>query len=370
MNTQIILAGLRARPVRTGVGVLAVALEVVLILLLAGLTNGALSDTGNRVAGVGGEIILKSDDTSYILGMSESILPVKMGRDIQAKVEGIKTVAPVVTQMEKTGGLTMIWGIDPVSFDLMSGGFTFLEGKMFSAPDEVVIDDRIAHDRMLKVGATMDILKHPFKISGIVQNGKGARIFIPISTAQEMVSRPDTASVFYIKLDDKSRTKEIIEKIQSLPKIGEGRDVIDADDWSNLLFASNATFLGIIFDVILFIGASVGVLVIFLSMYTTVTERTREIGILRAIGASKGFIVALIIQESLMLCVVGVIVGVGASFVLMVLLGKIYPTLSILITAGWVLRGSIFALLSGVIGSIYPATKAASQDPIEALAYE
>jgi putative ABC transport system permease protein len=149
-----------------------------------------------------------------------------------------------------------------------------------------------------------------------------------------------------------------------------GRDIIDADEWLSLLYSNNAAFLGIVFDVILFIGVSVGVLVIFLSMYTTVTERTREIGILRAMGASKGFIVVLVIQESLVLCFIGAIVGVGSSFLLMYLLRRYLPTLSILITSEWVLRGSLFALISGVIGSLYPAYKAASQDPIEALAYE
>jgi putative ABC transport system permease protein len=105
-------------------------------------------------------------------------------------------------------------------------------------------------------------------------------------------------------------------------------------------------------------------------MYTTVTERTREIGILRAMGASKSFIVVMVIQESLLLCLVGAIVGVGASYLLTIPLKSMWPTLSILISGSWVIRAAFFALVSGVIGSLYPAYKAASQDPIEALAYE
>jgi putative ABC transport system permease protein len=105
-------------------------------------------------------------------------------------------------------------------------------------------------------------------------------------------------------------------------------------------------------------------------MYTSVTERTREIGILRSMGASKGFIVALVLQESLVLCIIGAIVGTGGSFALAVLLKKLMPTLVISISQRWVLQAAAFALLSGVIGCLYPAYKAASQDPIEALAYE
>ena len=87
-------------------------------------------------------------------------------------------------------------------------------------------------------------------------------------------------------------------------------------------------------------------------------------------GASKGFIVILVLQESLVLCIIGAVVGVGASFLLTAVLKSIFPTLSILITSDWIVRAALFALVSGIVGTLYPAFKAASQDPIEALAYE
>src|SRR5688572_17773639 len=177
MNTQIILAGLKARPVRTAVGVLAVTLEVVLILLLVGLTNGAITDSGTRIASAGGEIIYMDTGSSMVVGLSSATLPVSLAADI-AKVEGVKAVAPIFAKTESSGGFTMIWGIDPPSFEAMSGGLTFLDGKMFALPDEVVVDDRFAGDQMLSVGSPVTILRRPFKVSGIVQNGKGARAFI------------------------------------------------------------------------------------------------------------------------------------------------------------------------------------------------
>ncbi|PYS53614.1 MAG: ABC transporter permease, partial [Acidobacteria bacterium] len=107
-----------------------------------------------------------------------------------------------------------------------------------------------------------------------------------------------------------------------------------------------------------------------LSMYTTITERTREIGILRSLGASKQFIVRLIFQESAVVCLIGVVIGIGASFLIGRLVTVVFPTLTVLITDGWIARASAFALLSGIIGSLYPSLKAATQDPVEALAYE
>ena len=158
--------------------------------------------------------------------------------------------------------------------------------------------------------------------------------------------------------------------VQNKALADEKYEVRDVDEIVSLMFSSNATLIGAVFDVVEFLGITIGVLVIFLSMYTSVTERTREIDILRSMGASKGFIVALVLQESLVLCALGAVVGISLSFVFAALLKKALPTLIILISRGWVLRATVFALLSGVIGSLYPAYKAASEDPIEALAYE
>ena len=365
MNTQIILAGLKARPVRTGVGILAVTLEVVLILLLVGLTNGAITDSGKRIQSAGGDIIFMDAGASMILGMNAATLPVVLGDKI-AKVEGVQAVAPVLAQIEAGGGFTMIWGIDPPSFEEMSGKFEWIDGKMFTAPDEVVVDDRQAGDQMLSVGSPVKVLRQPFKVSGIVRSGKGARAFIPLSRAQDM-TRPDFCTTFFIKVQDKTQVKAVIDRLKM---DFEGKQIIDSEDWLSLMFASNAPLLGIVFRVIVFIGVAIGVLVIFLSMYTTVTERTREIGILRSMGASKGFIVGMVLQESLMLCIIGSVVGIGMSYLVMWALKAMFPTLSIIITSDWVVRAAIFALLSGIVGSLYPAIKAASQDPIEALAYE
>ena len=137
-----------------------------------------------------------------------------------------------------------------------------------------------------------------------------------------------------------------------------------------LMTSSNIPGLSAFINAVVFIALCIGILVIFLSMYTTITERTREIGILRSLGASKAFIVGLIFQESIFVCALGVVFGVGLSLLSAKLLVAVFPTLIIDITPGWVVRASLFAILSGVVGSFYPSLKAAGQDPVEALAYE
>jgi len=368
MNTQIIIAGLRARPVRTAVGVLAVTLEVVMILLLVGLTNGTIYETGHRVAGVGAEIVLKDTNSSYMLSINSAVIPIAPLTEIILPVEGVEAIAPVVTSMDT--GLTMVSGIEPVSFDKVSGGFEFIgKGQMFTKPDEALVDELQASKKNIKVGDTIDILKLKFKVTGIVKNGKMARIFVPIEALQKKNHTDGLATLLYIKLKKGVDTAAAIKRIEK--ELNDKTfEILDANEWVTLMFSTNASLIGAVFDVVVFLGVTIGVLVIFLSMYTSVSERTREIGILRSMGASKGSIILLVVQESLVLCVIGTIVGIGLSYVLRALLMKAMPTLIIMISGDWVLRAAVFALASGVIGSLYPSYKAASQDPIEALAYE
>jgi putative ABC transport system permease protein len=122
--------------------------------------------------------------------------------------------------------------------------------------------------------------------------------------------------------------------------------------------------------VVVLLAVCIGVMVIFLSMYTSITERTREIGVLRSLGASKGAIVRLIVQESVALCAIGAVVGLGLSAAVSRGVRMAFPTLSVAFTPGWIATAIMLAILSGVIGSLYPSYKAARQDPIEALAHE
>jgi putative ABC transport system permease protein len=105
-------------------------------------------------------------------------------------------------------------------------------------------------------------------------------------------------------------------------------------------------------------------------MYTSVLERTREIGILKSMGASKPAIVSVVLRETALLALAGVALGVALSFAIKVLLAQRFPTLYLDMNATWVLRGAVIAFVGSICGSLYPAWMAARKDPIDALAYE
>jgi putative ABC transport system permease protein len=367
MNKQMIIAGLKARPVRTSVSILAVALEVVLILVIIGLANGISEETAKRTEGVGADLMLQAPNSSLILALSQSTMPLAIGKKI-SELSEVKAVAPVQTLVNNSSGLEIIYGIDPQAFSAMSSdGLVIKEGRLFQGPDEVVVDDIYAK-KGVKVGDKVELVNHTFTVSGIAEHGKGARLFISIDAAQNMQGQQGKASLFFIKL----KSPDLLEAtLKDLDKAGFGTyKVTDIKQYASQMMSSSMPALDAFISSVVAIAVSIGVLVIFLSMYTTITERTREIGILRSLGASKGFIVSLIFQESAAVCLVGAVVGIGASFLIARGVTTVFPTLLVMITPMWIFKASVFAVISGIIGSLYPSLKAAAQDPVEALAYE
>jgi putative ABC transport system permease protein len=348
------------------VSILAVALEVTLILVVVGLTAGISNETGKRIEGVGADIMLQPPNSSIFLALNNSTMPRSLADKI-AEVPGVKAVSPVLTLVNTQGGLDVMYGIDPKSFDAVSGGFIWHKGKMFSQPDEIVIDDWWARARNLDVGSEITLLDRKFRVSGIVEHGKGARVFFALRVMEEMTGSLNRASLFFIKTNTPDDVTDVIQRIGQILPTYPARPL---REFASLLTSANMPALDAFIQSVVFVAVCIGVLVIFLSMYTTITERTREIGILRSLGASKSFIVRLIFQESVVVCILGVVIGLGVSLVVARIVQVIFPTLVVLITQDWIAKASVFAILSGLIGSLYPSLKAATQDPVEALAYE
>ena len=367
----MILASLRARPVRTAVSILAVALEVTLILVVVGLTTGIMNESGKRIEGIGADILLGAPNSSILLGMNSSVMPASLAEKI-AEVQGVQAVSPVLMQTNTQSGLEIVYGIDPKTFDAVSGGLHFLRGRIFSdfkqgRENEIIVDDWYAASKSVDVGARVTLLNQQFTISGIVENGKGARVFMSLAAAQDMTGSYGKATQFFIKLNDPAEIQAVTDRLEQLLPTYPARNM---REYLSLMTSQSIPGLDAFIQTVVFVAVCIGVLVIFLSMYTTITERTREIGILRSLGASKKFIVTLILQESILLCFLGVIIGTGSSFILASAIKMVFKTLVVEITPGWMWKAAVFAILSGIIGSLYPSIKAAKQDPIEALAYE
>jgi putative ABC transport system permease protein len=360
---QMFCGNLAARPLRCFLTILAIAIQVVLILMIVGLTSGVLWEWGKRVEGVGADLLVQPPNSSIFFAFSSAVMPESLGDQIE-KLPDVDEVAPTLILSDpKT--LMIIYGIDYKRFNALSRGFIFRSGRAFQAPDEVLADDIIAQTRHLKVGDTVTLVNRPFRISGIVAHGKGARFFIQLKTGQDMVGADKRVSMFFVR--SKGDTEGTRAEILKLDPQNRIRSMLE---YVTLMSSSNLPELKPFIRTMVGLGIVISFLVVLLNMHTLVMERTREIGILKALGFSRLDVVKMLLGETVVLTIAGSLVGIGITFLTEAILKQTNPSVSILLTPGWVVGSAGLALLGAAAGAAIPALRASSYDPVEALAYE
>ena len=354
------------RPVRTLITVIGVAVEVALVILVVGLTTGLLTESAKRTEGVGADMMIQPPSASIWAAFSGAPMPISIAGRLRT-LDYVQAVAPVLVQFNSVNGLDLVYGIDPDSFRAVSGGFVFHSGHDLQGPDDILVDDVYARAKKIKVGDPLHILGHDFKVAGIVEHGKGARLFVEISGLQEMSGAIDKASIFYVKCDRSDHTPAVTDEIHGLLP---GYEIRPLKDFINMMTSSNLPGLSAFINVMIGIAVAIGFLVIFLSMYTTIIERTREIGVLKSLGASKGYIVKIILSETTLLCLGGTVLGIGLSYLMKTVFTSLFPAMTISILWKWIVISGVIAIVGGLLGAAYPAWVASRKDPVEALAYE
>jgi putative ABC transport system permease protein len=366
MMGELIVRNLLHRPLRTLIGVLAVAVEVALVVLIVGLTSGLLTETAKRIEGIGADVMVQPNAASIFIGISSAPMPIKIA-DKLAELKYVQSVAPALLQFSSSGGVDVIYGIDPESFRAVSGGFVFLQGHDMEGPDDLLVDDLAASAKHIHVGETFKLLNHDWYVAGIIEHGKGARLFVPLATLQDLVGAPDKASIFWVKCTRPEHTEDVMDETRHLLP---GYTVRPLKAMLTLMTSTNIPGLQTFIDAMISLAVAIGLLVIFLTMYTTVIERTRDIGVLKSLGAGRAFIVRALLTESAGLCLLGIVAGVGLSYLVRALFLAGFPTLSILITWPWILRAAGIALFGAILGASYPAWMASRKDAVEALSYD
>jgi putative ABC transport system permease protein len=366
MIGRVVLANILHRPLRTLVSIVAVSVEVALVIVIVGLTSGIIQETAKRIEGVGADIMLQPPSASIFLAFNGAPMPIRIG-DRLRQLRYVQAVAPVLLQFNSGGGVDIVYGIDPESFRAVSGGFVFFQGHDLEGPDDMLVDDWQARSKNIKVGQTFRMLEHDFHVAGIVEHGKGARIFVPLATLQELSGARDKSSIFFLKCTRPDHTAAVMDQMKT---ILPGYEIRPLKDFLSLMTSTSLPGLDTFVRSMIALAVAIGFLVIFLSMYSTVVERTRDIGVLKSLGASKMYIVQALLSEIGVICGAGIVVGIGLSYVARVVFLSAFPTLSILITADWMLRAALIAISGGMLGALYPAWLASRKDVIEALAYE
>ena len=366
MMNKMIVSNLAHRPVRSAISILAIALEVTLILMIVGFALGMLHDSRSRQAGIGADVIVMPPGSSNIISLSDAAIPVKIA-DILSKLPHVAVVSPVILKVSAAGTLQTIWGIDLQSFDALRP-FTYLKGGPFQAPDDILVDDIYTNGKHVKIGDTVELFNHSFRVRGIVAHGKGARLFVPLATLQELNGTQGKASAFYVKTDSPANTDDLVSEIKNVP--GMSSYVVQSMNAYLLTFTPDKyPMLSTFINIVIGISVTIGFIVIFQAMYAAVMERTREIGILKSLGASKLYIVNVILRETAVLAVSGILVGIAISFAAGAGIRQ-RTTMPVDINMKWIVNATVIAIVGALAGAVYPAFKAAQKDPIDALAYE
>jgi len=360
---QMFWGNIAARRLRSSLSVIAIAIQVIMVLMIVGLTSGVISEWGKRVEGVGADILVQPPNSPLFFAFSSAVMQESLGDQLEA-LPGVDVVAPTVILTEPKN-LIMIYGIDYKRFNALSRGFLYRSGRAFESPDEALADDIIAQSKHLKVGDAITLLNHRFTICGIVAHGKGARYFVPIRTAQDIAGADNRVSMFYV------RSKGDTEKTRAeILKLDPKNRVRSTSEYVTLMSSSNLPELRPFIRSMVGLGVVISFLVVLLNMHTMVMERTREVGILKALGFSRLDVVRMLLGEMLVLTLLGSGLGIVLTFVTQAVLRETNPGLMILITTGWVFKALALAVAGAALGAAYPAFRAASYDPVVALAYE
>ena len=341
---------------------LAIGVQVTMVLTLVGLSRGMVEDAQQRARGVGADIVVRppgSSVFSFSGNFSDSALRVVRQEPGVAVATG--------TLVEGIGGLNSVTGINLGEFTQMSGGFHYLAGVPLAGPDDILLDEIFASDNHKRAGDSIELLNHTWRIAGIVESGLLSRAFIDLARLQDLTSNNGRISAVYVKLSDPRRTAAAVGELQArLP----GFKIYSMQDFISQLTESNVPMLRTFTRVIVGIGMLVGFLVVFLSMYTAVLERTREIGILKALGGSPWFILNCLLRETVLLALVGSVLGIAMTYGARQLIRVFAPQMITVIVPDWWPIAAAISIVGALAGALYPGLRAARHDVVEALAYE
>ena len=365
MVNRLVLQNLLHRPIRTLLSVVAVGVEITLILTVVGLSHGMLEDSARRTRGVGADIIVRAPTSQAAMGLSSAELSQKLVGNFASmpRVE----MATGTTVYFLIGSFQTITGVDLAGFSRMSGGLKYLAGGPFEQPFDAIIDDIYARQNKLAVGDVTQIWNRKFRVAGIVEPGKLSRVFIPLTTMQDLMGWQGKLSQIYLKLRNPDDTPDVIEELK---RVLPSYNIFSMTEFTSLFSIANIAALRTFIRVIIGLAVTIGFLVVMLSMYTAILERTREIGILKSLGASQLYIVGIVIRETFLLALLGIGVGILFSFGAAAVIQKNFPILVVSLHREWWLWSGLIAVGGSMLGSLYPAIRAARQDPIAALAYE
>jgi len=335
-----------------------------MILTLVGVSHGTLDQSAQRARGVGADIWFRPPGSSAI-GLSSA----PMSDKIPALLMKEPHVAFAMgTMVQPLSGFDAMTGVDLEDFRRLNGGFHFLKGGPLINDNDVIVDEYYAQQKNLHLGDTLNLVNHDWKLVGIFESGKLSRICVKLQVLQSLTSNQGRLSQIFLKVDDPKHAQAVVDALRIKY---HGYQIYTMEEFTSMLSISNVGMLKSFIAVVIGVAVVVGFIVVFMAMYTAVLERTREIGILKAVGGSSGLILNILFRETLLLALLGSAVGILLTYGTQWLMKHAVPASLVQETVydWWPIAAGI-AVAGALLGAIVPGVKAVKQDVTEALSYE
>jgi len=359
------------RRTRTVLTLLGIGVGIAAIVALGGITRGMVDVLTSTMTSAQTDLVaIEADvsDTSY------SAIDERVGARIAA-LPGVEAVSGVIITVASTedNPLLIIFGYHPRQFAIRH--FHIVEGEPLTTRHQAIVGRRAAETMGLKVGDTLRILESTFRVVGIFETGisyEDAAVVIDLREAQALAGKPHQVTWYAIKLRDAFKKTAQVEATRD--DLNARFPEIDCSISSE--FVENMPDMKTMNEMvgqISFLAVFIGAVGMLNTMLMSVLERTREIGVLRALGWRRRQVLGMILREALALGVVGgvcgISLGVGLAWGLMQI-----PLMQGLLRARYgpdlFAQAMAVALLAGVVGGLYPAWRATRMRPVEALRYE
>jgi len=360
-----VVSNIRQRPLRSAISVAGVALGVALVMMFTGLARGLSNELQRRSSNVRAEIIFTRPGSIELTSTATNLSTKYV--DLLKKIDGVADATPVILHFyqDNTGfGFEQLEGVNWNDFAAMNG-ITLVKGHAPQALDEAVIDET-KEKKDHPVGSTLKLLgDKPYRVVGVFRPESGSRVKLSLESMQNALEAPGKCTYILVKCQNPAEAVAVAKRIDT--ELQGNKVQFTSDVFTSI--EKSVPSLQIFLRVLVVLAAVVSALVVMLAMYTTITERTREIGILKAMGASRGYIIGEIEREALVISALGLLVGFGFAIGAGALIQKAYG-LFFEFGGLWALIAAAIGLAGGAVGALYPAVRAANLDPVEALLHE
>ena len=397
---KVALSAIRANKLRSFLTMLGIIIGVGAVITMIALGSGAQKAVQDNISALGTNLLTVMPGQQFQHGVASDQrvgLTVDDATEIQGTARHILAVMPEINRSfqvkyRNLNANIQVTGTSPSYFPARS--YVLTAGRLFTAGDDEArrrvavigsaVGDDFGQNGAAMIGQSVEIRGITFEIVGLL-GSKGAQqgwmnpdeqLFIPLSTARYRLMGTDRVRTITVKVDDERNTSvAMISLEQALrrrhriqPSAGNDFQIRNQADLANTLNQTTQTFSALLAGIAA-VSLLVGGIGIMNIMLVSVTERTREIGVRKALGATRGAILFQFLVEALMLCLVGGGIGVVFGGGGAIALSRIFHW-NTLISPVSIVLAFVFSFTVGIVFGVWPARRASMMDPIVALRYE